>query len=140
VIVTGPPTATPVTTPLCDTEAAGLELVQFSSTLDAEDGENVGSSVNDFPTDNPTLNEIPVIGLTTVTVVDAVFEPFTEIAVIVVVPLDLPVTMPFATVATVWFADVHVTDLFAALLGLNCTGSVAVWPTFTCIDEGIEID
>jgi hypothetical protein len=72
--------------------------------------------------------------------VDAVFEPSAEIAVIVVVPLDLPVTMPFVTVATVWFADVHATDLFAALLGLNCTIRVELWPTFTCIDEGIEID
>jgi len=120
--------------------AVVLELVQFSCTLDAEDGENVGSSVNVFPTCNPTLSAIAVIGVVTVTVVVAVFAPSAEVAVITVVPFDLPVTRPFATVATEGFVDDQLIDLFAALVGLNCAVSVVFWPIFNNMEEGRDID
>ena len=77
-------------------------------------------------------------GVDTVTVQDAV-NPFDVFAVIVAVPDDLAVTVPFETDATELLDDVHVTLRFVALSGRTVAFSADVSPFFRSNLVGLTV-
>jgi hypothetical protein len=133
VIVTFPPDSIPFISPVVALIIAieGLLLTHVTFLLVAEEGNMVAVSVSVSSSSmvivllNLTLSTD--VG-TTVTTQVAVRAPSAEVAVMVAVPTDTPVTLPAATVATSMLLLVHVMLLFVASLGSKVTTSlVAVW-------------
>ena len=68
---------------------------------------------------SPFASPVTTVGVlaVTVTVQVAINPPSAVVAVMIVVPADLPVTTPFETVAILLFDEDQETSLFVALLG-----------------------
>src|SRR6184192_545787 len=149
VIVTGPPAATPLTSPLPFTLAIAL-LLDCQVTTRPVNGLpfaslGVAVSCTVLPTATPAVAGVTVTDATGtgVTVMAAV--PFwpSLVAVIVAEPATLPVTSPVpVTVATDVLLLAHVTErpvrmlpLASRRVALSCT----VWPAGTLADAGLTV-
>jgi len=131
------PAETAVTLPLASTvETEVLEDVQVTALLVAFVGLTVAVKVS-VP---PTVREVaflfrvtPVtatVGIVTVTLQMAVFNPSVVVTVIVAVPAETAVIRPDElTVATAVLEDVQVTALLVAFVGVTVAVKVSVAPT-----------
>ena len=76
------------------------------------------------------MRSVVVVTFFTVMVADADL-PFEDVALMVAVPSDLPVTVPLDTVATAVLLDDHVTVGSVAFEGATVAVSLTDEPTFT---------
>ena len=143
-VIVACPAALPVTTPVDETVATLLlEELHVTDLLVALLGEMVLARLTVLPTLTDVLvgdTLMPVtatVAALTVTVDVAVLFPSFVLQVIVACPTAVPVTTPVEeTVATLLFEELHVTDLFVALLGEMVSVKVLVLPTLTDVLVG----
>ena len=143
-VMTAVPTAFPVTTPPEDTDATALfDEAQVTFLFVALLGLTVSFIDMVFPT--PMLAELKgkyrlvtaIGGGVTATLHVAEKLPSAVLQVIVACPTAVPVTTPVEeTVATLLFEELHVTDLFVALLGEMVLARLTVLPTLTDVLVG----
>jgi hypothetical protein len=149
VIVTGPPIATPVTTPAFDTVAIDVLLEAHVTTRPVRTVPLMSAVVAVSVPVCPTMIELAGGATVTVatgggvTVTTDVPDFPSLVAVIVVVPAATPVTTPLAdTVAAAVLLDVHTTTRFVTtvpLTSFTVATSVVVWPATTLAVAGATV-
>ena len=126
------PTLIAFTMPFSTVATDGFDEVQVTVLSVASDGLTVAASFIDCPalSDAVVLSRVMLVTgvASTVTVQVAVLSP--ALAVMVELPTLIALTVPFSTVATDGFDELHVTVLSVASVGLTVTVNVILCPAF----------
>lgn len=142
-VITAVPLDFAVTLPSCVTVATASLFDDHASVLLLASEETIAVSCADCPSlrvISVSLKTIPETNLTTFTVQDAdILEPSVEVAVIMAVPLDIAVTLPWEeTVATDSLLLVHTKVLLLARSGVTVAVKVADCPSFSVISDSLN--